>query len=51
MMTLKKLAIKEFGKAGYKKLPARLKKLLDGVDALNKNQKPVSRRLMEKALS
>ena len=50
-MTLKQIAIKEFGKAGYKKLPARLKKVLKNVDALTRNQKPVSRRLMEKALS
>lgn len=50
-MTLKQIAIKEFGKAGYRKLSPRLKKVLKGIDALNKNQKPVSRRLMEKALS
>ncbi len=50
-MTLKKIAIKEFGKAGYKKLPSRLKKLLNGVDGLAINKKPISRRLMEKALA
>ena len=50
-MTLQKIAIKQFGKRGYEKLPARLKKLLKEVDALAINKKPISRRLMEKALS
>jgi hypothetical protein len=50
-MTLKQIAIKEFGKLGFEKLDARVKKVIKNVDALNKNQKPVPRRLMEKALS
>ena len=50
-MTLKQIAIKECGKRGYAKLPARLKKLLKEVDALAINKKPISRRLLEKALS
>ena len=50
-MTLQKIAVKEFGKAGFKKLPSRLKKLLKDVDALAINKKPVSRRLIEKALA
>ncbi len=50
-MTLKQIAIKEFGKAGYKKLSPRLKKVLKGIDELNKNEKPVSRRQIEKALA
>jgi len=50
-MTLQKIAVKEMGKRGYAKLPARLKKLLKEVDALAINKKPVSRRLIEKALA
>lgn len=49
-MTLKKLAIKEFGKRGYEKLSPRLKKLLNGVDALAMNKKPATKREIEKAL-
>lgn len=50
-MTLRKLAIKEFGKAGYKKLSPRLKKVFKNIDALNKDLKPLSRRQIEKALA
>jgi hypothetical protein len=50
-MTLQEIAVKELGRRGFEKLPPRLKKLLLDVDALAINQKPVSRRLMEKALS
>ena len=50
-MTLKQIAIKQMGKRGYGKLSPRLKKLLKEVDALAINKKPISRRLLEKALS
>jgi hypothetical protein len=49
--TLKQIAIKELGKRGYAKLDPRVKKVLKDIDALAINKKPVSRRLMEKALS
>ncbi len=50
-MTLKKLAIKEFGKRGFEKLDSRVKKVIKNVDALNKGLKPLSRRQIEKALA
>ena len=50
-MTLQKIAVKQLGKRGFQKLPSRLKRLLKDVDALAINKKPISRRLLEKALS
>ena len=50
-MTLKKIAIKEFGKRGFRELSPRLKKVIKNIDALNKNLKPLSRRQIEKALA
>lgn len=50
-MTLKKMVVKEYGKRGFRELSPRLKQVIKDIDALTKNQKPVSRRLLEKALS
>ena len=49
-MTLKKIAIKEFGKRGYEKLSPRLKKLITGIDGLAMNKKPATGRQIDRAL-
>lgn len=50
-MTLKKIAIKQCGKRGFRELSPRLKKLIKDIDGLAINKKPISRRLLEKALA
>ena len=50
-VTLREIAIKQCGMRGFRKLDPRLKKVIRNIDALNRGMKPVSRRLMERALS
>jgi hypothetical protein len=50
-VTIQKIYVKEFGKEAWEKLNPRLKKLFIKTDSLTLTDKPVSRKLLEKALN
>lgn len=49
-MTIRRLVLKKYGKKGYDSLSSRLRGIFARVDALNANEKPVSRKQLAEAL-
>ena len=50
-MTLKQMVIEQDGEEGWKKLPRRLKRVFEMIDAHNVGKPPVTRKQLEDALS
>lgn len=49
-MTIRRLVAEKFGKKGYDSLSPRLKGIFERMDALNANERPVSRKQLAEAL-
>ena len=49
-MTLKKIYKEQYGEVGWKKLSSRIKKLVQKIDSIPANRKPVSLKEIKQAL-
>ena len=50
-MTLRKIYVEEYGEEKWEKLSPRLRRLFEKIDAQTANEKPVTRKQLERALS